>query len=198
MRKIYFILIILFVSLVPLFAGGESENLGGGTTSSSESVSGTSALSTTLNTEDYTDKSPKSIETKLTAGVAKGTFVGFSEKENGENPITSLELKLSNAAPTTEIDSLTADGEFYVYWIIRSNTESLKITLKWDTSKGVYITAKKGGSTGDVFENGEVTTITDSDVVGSSKFYIVTEDLLDKLYDHDYTINFTVTIGSAS
>lgn len=200
MRKIHFILIIMLLAVMPLFANGSSENnKGSGSTSSGEILSETSGTTGTPSTVDYTTNESKEINTLLKAGNVKGTFVGFSSSAE-ITPIASLELKLSTTAPTAEIDSLTADGEFYVYWIIRSNTSTLDITLSWDTSKGVGITTyKKTESAETEFSNGAkvMEGIKDSNTAGSQQFHIVTENLLDKLYNHDYTINFTVKVGSA-
>ncbi len=180
MRKLSLFLILFLLSILPL---------------ASEGTAG-SSYSTAVGTDAQ-------INTKLTAGTATGTFVGFSSTshsdDKGLTPITVLNLKLNPDPPTTEINTMTASGSFYAYWIVRNNTTAMKISLSWAVPAGLSITVKKGS---DVIESGtstEIATVpvasTSSSVTtGSQEISVETGDLLDKTYGASYTIVFTIKV----
>ncbi len=177
MRRFFLFLMIFLISIISL---GAAE---------------TEAHSTEVETNAQ-------IKTKLTAGTAQGTFVGFSSTSydttsGGLTPITSLNLTLNHQTPTTEIDSLTASGSFHAYWIVRNNTSAMKIRLSWDVPEGIAITVSKDGT---MIENpSDLVTVdasssstTGKPTVGSQLISIVTKNLLDKNYGATYTIVFTI------
>lgn len=174
MRKLFLFLMILLISIIPLAAAAH------GTTKSGSAQ----------------------INTKLTAGTATGTFVGFSSTSHdtssggsGLTPITVLNLALNPQTPDTEIDTMTANGEFYAYWIVRNNTKAIKMILSWDVPKDLAITVNKDSTTittpyvlVEVSASSSTTDVT----TGSQEISVVTENLLDKIYGSTYTIKFTI------
>ncbi len=178
MRKLFLFLMIFLISIISL---GAAE---------------TEAHSTEVETNAQ-------INTKLTAGTAKGTFVGFSSTSHntsgGLTPITSLNLALNHQSLTEEIESLTASGKFYAYWIVRNNTSAMKIKLLWVVPEGISITVKKGENT--IESDSELVTVgasSSSTTVGSQLISVETENLLDKIYGATYTIVFTIKAEAVS
>lgn len=179
MRRFFLFLMIFLISIMPLAAAA---------------AHGTTKTETAQ------------INTKLTAGTAKGTFVGFSSTSHettsggsGLTPITSLNLTLDHQTPTSEIESLTASGSFYAYWIVRNNTSAMKISLSWIVPDGITITVSKDSSaitSPSVLET--VSASLSSTTVGSQSISIVTENLLDKIYGATYTIVFTIKAEAQS
>ena len=178
MRRFFLFLMIFLISIMPLAAA----------------------------THDTTKTGTAQINTKLTAGTAKGTFVGFSSTSHettsggsGLTPITSLNLTLNPQAPTSEIESLTASGSFYAYWIVRNNTSAMKISLSWIVPDGITITVSKDSSA--ITSPSNLVTVnasSSSTTVGSQSISIVTENLLDKIYGATYTIVFTIKAEAQS
>ncbi len=181
MRKLSLFLILFLLSIMPLASEDTEESY--------------KSYSTAVGTDAQ-------INTKLTAGTATGTFVGFSSTSDtaGLTPITVLNLKLNPDPPTTEIDSMTASGSFYAYWIVRNNTTdttTMKISLSWTVPKGLSITVKKGSSE----EINPIATVTASSShveKGSQQISVETENLLDKTYGASYTIVFTIKAEAQS
>lgn len=179
MRRFFLFLMIFLISIISLGAAG------------------TEAHSTEVGTNAQ-------IKTKLTAGTARGTFVGFSSTSQdttsgGLTPITSLNLALNHQSPTKEIESLTASGKFYAYWIVRNNTSAMRIKLSWVVQDGIDITVSKDGTA--ITSPSELVTVNaspSSTTVDSQLIFIETENLLDKIYDATYTIVFTIKAEAVS
>lgn len=172
MRKLFLFLMILLISIIPLAAAAH------GTTKSVTAQ----------------------INTKLTAGTAKGTFVGFSstshDSDSGLTPITVLNLALDPQKPTEEIYTMTASGEFYAYWIVRNNTNAVTMKLSWvvdpsDLSIKVTKDSKEITSSSELARVDASSSTTDV-TTGSQKISVLTENLLDKTYGSTYTIKFTI------
>jgi len=177
MRRFFLFLMIFLISIMPLVAA----------------------------THDTTKTGTAQINTKLTAGTAKGTFVGFSSTSHettsggsGLTPITSLNLTLDHQTPTSEIESLPASGSFYAYWIVRNNTSAMKISLSWIVPDGITITVSKNTTITSPSNLVTVKASSSSTTVGSQLISIVTENLLDKIYGATYTIVFTITAEAQS
>ncbi len=172
MRKLFLFLMILLISIIPLAAAAHGTTIDGSA----------------------------QINTKLTAGTATGTFVGFSSTSHsdtsGLTPITVLNLTLNPQAPSTEIDTMTAGGEFYAYWIVRNNTKAIKMKLSWTVPEDLTITVNKDStaitSPSELAQVNASSSTTDV-TTGSQKISVVTENLLDKIYGSTYTIKFTIT-----
>ncbi len=183
MRKLSLFLILFLLSIMPLASEGTEES-----------------YSTAVGTD-------AKINTKLTAGTATGTFVGFSSTSDtaGLTPITvlKLNLKLNPETPTSEINTMTASGSFYAYWIVRNNETAMKISLSWTVPDDLSITVNKKDSSG-ITSPAEIATVaastssSSSVTTGSQEITVETEDLLDKIYGASYTIVFTIKAEAES
>ncbi len=184
MRKLSLFLILFLLSIMPLASEGTEES-----------------YSTAVGTDAQ-------INTKLTAGTAKGTFVGFSSTSHvateGLTPITVLNLDLDPKTPTADIidsDKMTASGSFYAYWIVRNNTTAMKISLSWIVPDGLSITVKKSSNeitSPAVIATVAASTSSSSVTTGSQQISVETGNLLDMTYGASYTIVFTIKAEAQS
>lgn len=183
MRKLFLFLILFLLSIIPLASADPA------------------SYSTTVGNENHAQ-----INTKLTAGTFTGTFVGFSSTshgvEGGLKPIAVLNLTLDPDKPDTEIDTMTASGSFYAYWILRNNTTAMNIYLSWkvpDGLKNITVKTVKDGSSVEI--NNPIATVSaapSSVVTGSQQISVETDNLLDKTYGASYTIEFTIKAEAQS
>lgn len=180
MRKLSLFLILFLLSIIPLASAA---------------------------TESYSIKpgTDAQINTKLTAGTAKGTFVGFSSTSHTNlAPITELNLKLgSNTEEIIKSDKMTASGSFYAYWIVRNNTTAMKISLSWivpDDLKSITVKTVKEGSSEEIKTGAVIETVAASSSVttGSQEISVETGNLLDMTYGALYTIVFTIKAEAQS